>query len=311
MNKVAIYHKSVPNLKNQQKIDLLKFFSNGVVLSGDAAINVPDYSLVDSDVGVIQGWISSDIKRPHLALRNTVIRNQLAINKYVIAADSNLFLYSNTNNPFNYIRYSFNGITPNTGIYCDTAVDSNRWKSISTKMNINLLDYRVSGSHILLCLQRNGGWSMNNVDIIDWALSTIREIRKHSDRLIIIRGHPGDKTSTAYLNPHNPNNKLAKLQNVKISQPGNSLQMDLIGCWAVINCNSSPVVGAAILGYPIFVTDPSNSQCADIANTSIADIENPRLPDRQQWVERISMSHWNFDELNSGQCWSHMRSYMR
>jgi hypothetical protein len=86
---------------------------------------------------------------------------------------------------------------------------------------------------------------------------------------------------------------------------------DLKNCWAAVNYNSSPVVGAAIEGVPIFVMDPINSQCAEIANTDLAKIETPNMPDRQPWVERISMFHWNFQELVSGECWQHIRKFIK
>ena len=78
----------------------------------------------------------------------------------------------------------------------------------------------------------------------------------------------------------------------------------------MVNHKSSPTVGAAIEGYPIFVTDPTRSQCAEIANTDLAQIENPNLPDRQTWAERLAMFHWNFAEIESGECWTHMRKYV-
>ena len=95
-----------------------------------------------------------------------------------------------------------------------------------------------------------------------------------------------------------------------MSQPGSTLENDLKNCWAVVNYNSSPSVGAAIEGYPIFVTDPLKSQCAEISNMNLSDIENPKLPDRQRWAERLAMFHWNFDEIASGECWAHMRKYV-
>jgi hypothetical protein len=70
-------------------------------------------------------------------------------------------------------------------------------------------------------------------------------------------------------------------------------------------------VAAAIEGYPIFVTDPDRSQCQEIANTDLSQIESPQMPERQAWVERLSMFHWDFDELQSGKCWAHMRQFVR
>jgi len=311
MKTVTIYHKSVPNSKSQEKIDLLKYFSLGVKSAGDVSADCYDFRYTPTDVAVIQGWVNIGSKTgQHLTLRNTVVENQLKNRKHVVIADSNLFLYSNTDNPLHYLRYSFNGVFPNTGIYCDTHIDPIRWTKISRDLGIALKDYKPTGRHILLCLQRNGGWSMKDYDVQEWALATIKEIRKYSDRPIIIRGHPGDKAAREYLDPRSPKCRLKNLPNVSFSDFSRTLLQDLNGAWAVVNHNSSPVVGAAIEGYPIFVTDPTKSQCREIANTDLSKIENPNRPDRQPWVQRLSMFHWKFDELKSGECWTHMRSFI-
>ena len=310
MTSVAIYHATVPNAKNQEKIDLLKNFSLGVKAAGDIAIDVATHSYCPADVGIIQGWLGpGKVVGKHLELRNRVIQTQLGSKKHVIAVDSNLFLYANTDNPFHYLRYSFDGIFPNTGIYCDTTTDPERWKKLSHNLGISLKDYRNEGEHILVMLQTNGGWSMGNLDVQDWANQVIAELRKHTDRPIVIRPHPGDKDSKNYLDPKNPKCKIKFSKAVRLSTNKNLLD-DLKNCWAAINYNSSPVVGAAIEGVPIFVMDPAKSQCAEIANTDLSKIENPLMPDRQKWVERLSMFHWNFNELKSGECWKHMKNFI-
>ena len=299
----TIYHQTVPNQKNQEKLDLLKYFSQGIAQAGDRAINCYTLDYTPTDVAVIQGWVHEGSKiSPHLNLRNTVIAQQLLKKQYVVAVDSNLFLYADSSNPKHYLRYSFNGVFPNTGIYCDTVIDPVRWQKISSTLNISLKPYRNTGNHILLCLQRNGGWSMGNFDVVSWANRTISQLRQHTDRPIVVRAHPGDKGAKNYV---------ARItgKNVTVSNnPG--LVSDLHNCWAAVNHNSSPVVGAAIEGIPIFVTDSSKSQCKEIANTDLAQIENPGMPDRQAWAERLSMFHWNFDELRSGECWRHMRQFI-
>lgn len=301
MVSVAIYHKSVPaGNKNLEKPQILTNFSQGVRAMGDAAIDVYDLACAGADVGVIQGWTHEISDRPHLALRAHAIRHHAK----VVVADSNLFLYKNKNNPGHYLRYSFNGIFPNTGIYCDNSIDPSRWQQIKRDLDLSIKDYRGQGTHILLCLQRNGGWSMAGLDVVSWTQQTVGQLRQHTDRPIIIRAHPGDKSSRNYLH------QLSGLPGVRISETGRTMEQDLANCWAVVNYNSSSVVGAAIEGYPVFVTDPARSQCSDIANIDFANIEQPRLPDRQPWLERISMFHWNFAELSNGACWRHMRRYV-
>jgi hypothetical protein len=307
--KVVVYHRSIPNAKNREKVDLLRYFSQGVAAAGDQVVDEQGYTYHSVDVGVIQGWLAKQVNSSaHQQLRQTVINCQLASNKQVVTADSNLFLYSVPGNPGHYLRYSFNGVFPKTGNYCDSQIDPTRWQKISKDHNIALKSYRTNGNHILLCLQRNGGWSMGSYDILDWTANVILELRKYTDRPIVIRPHPGDKSARVHIGEFH-NNKL--LTNVTVSHAGSDLRNDLKDCWAVINHNSSPVVGAAIEGYPIFVTDYTKSQCREIANTDLSQIETPVLFDRQNWVERISMFHWNFEELKSGECWQHMRQYIR
>jgi hypothetical protein len=310
MKRVVVYHKTVPNSKNQEKIDLLKYFSQGVMSAGDISVDNTSLNYQTSDVGVIQGWLGQgNITSPHLQLRNKIITNQLQNKKHVVAVDSNLFLYANTTNDLHYLRYSFNGVFPNTGIYCDTNIDPTRWQKLSKNLKLSLKDYRTTGDHILVCLQRNGGWSMGSLDVQDWAIQTINTIRQHTDRPIIIRAHPGDKASREYLDPRSPKCRIKFSKAVRLSTNANLVD-DLRNCWAAVNYNSSPVVGAAIEGVPIFVIDPIKSQCRDIANTDLSQIENPQMLNRQPWVERLAMSHWNFDELKSGECWSHMRKFI-
>ena len=306
--KVAIYHRSVPNQKNMEKIELLTRFSQGARKCGDECIDVQDHTYHGTDVGMIQGWVTDDYaSRPHLRLRNDVINNQLANRRYVLTADSNLFLYANTDNPHHYLRFSANSVFPDTGLYFDRTPDPSRWRRISQDLNIHLRDYRRAGGHILLLLQRNGGWSMGKFSVLDWLAQTILDLRNHTDRPILIRPHPGDKRAREYIGNFDSSGALKK---VRISEPGRTLLQDLQGCWAAVNHNSSPVVGAAIEGIPIFVTDPQRSQCREIANTNLGQIENPEMPDRQKWVERLAMSHWNFVELGTGAAWSHMRSFI-
>lgn len=310
MTTLAVYHKSVPSSKNQEKVDLLRLFAQGARTNGDTVIDVNDHVIQPCDVAVIQGWIAAgQPTTPHGDLRSRVIRSQRKQGCHVVGVDSNLFLYANAANPYHYLRYSFDGIFPSTGIYCDRNIDPARWESISCNLGITLRDYRKDGTHILLCMQRNQGWAMGDLDNQEWALDTIAKIRKHSDRPIVVRLHPGDKETKRVIKSGAPLCRIKFDYSVLLSHHDN-LMDDLRNCWAVVNHNSSPVVGGAIEGYPIFVTDPENSQSKEIASTDFSTIENPALPDRQAWVERLSMFHWKFDELRSGACWNHMRQFI-
>lgn len=309
--KFAVYLDCLPKkAQGDRKYEILSRYASGVKALGDELILHSGNSLVPADVAMIVGFVHENSKNtPHLMLRKNVLDYQANNKKRTLMADSNLFLYSNTDNPHYYLRYSFDGVFPNTGTYFDDAPDPDRWKKISSEMNISLKDYRKDGSHILLCLQRNGGWSMGKYDVIDWTAETIKTLKKYTNRPIIIRPHPGDREAGRYLNPVSLMKKIGNLKDVRVSREPNFLR-DLKHCWAVVNYNSSPAVGAAIEGFPVFVTDPERSQAGEIANTDLSKIENPTLPDRQQWIERLAMFHWSFKEIESGEAWSHMRKYV-
>lgn len=304
--KLAVYHKSVPNKNNSEKTQMLEFFSLGARNTGDSVVDVHDYCLIDCDVAVIQGWVAQDTNRPHLQLRSDVIAGQISQGRRVVTADSNLFLYADTSNVLHYLRYSFNGVFPNTGIYFDQQVDPTRWNKIANDLHITVKDYRTQGNHILICLQRNNGWSMGTKSVAEWTEETIRILRQYTDRPIILRAHPGDQKSQTYMSRLE---KLKSTLNFSFST-NRDIRQDFVDCWAVVNHNSSPAVAASIEGLPVFVTDPDRSQCRDIANTDLSLIENPVMRDRTDWLSKLAMSHWKFDELKSGEAWVHMKKFV-
>ena len=297
------YLSSVPpSKKNQHKSDLLKRFVGGVQAAGDHGVISSTPVLVKADVAFIQGWPHATGKQAaHNLFRKEVFDFQKRNNNKLLVVDSNLFNYRGKNE---YSRYSFDGVFPSTGNYFWDNPDPAHWQSISRNTGIALKDWRQNGKHILVCLQRNGGWSMGTYDIVDWAAETIAKIQQATDRPIVLRPHPGDKSARQHIGD------VSQVRNVKISEPGSTLLDDLKDCWAVVNHNSSPTVGSVIEGYPIFVTDPEKSQAAQVANTDFRLIENPAMPDRQAWVERIAMSHWSQQEIMSGQAWQHIKKFI-
>jgi len=306
--KVVSYYNVIPaKNKSEEKFNILKKFTQGVNAAGDTGILHRGFNLQHCDVGMIQGWQHEHGKNlPHLQLRQRVIDR--TDNTHVCTADSNLFLYANNQNNHHYLRYSFDGVFPNTGNYFDDSIDSSRWQQISKDLNIKIEDTKVSGRHILICAQRNGGWSMGKVNLDTWLLDTCKKIRVHSDRPIIVRLHPSDNQT----NRRSPQIQrlLNQIKHVTVSPINRTIVEDLQNCHAVVNHNSSSIVGPIIMGYSAFITDDTKSQCAEVAHLGFEKLESPQQFDRQHWLERISMFHWKFSELEDGSAWRHMRQYV-
>ncbi len=301
---VAYYAGIPPNNKNPEKPLILDNFCQGVLACGDNAIAHRGMTVLPCDVAFIQGFVHEDGKNmPHLNLRKQAIALQRQTNKHSLIVDSNLFLFADPGNSKRYLRYSFDGVFPTTGFYFDTDVDPTRWQKISRNLNLPLKDYRNTGNHILICLQRNGGWSMRGLNSLEWLDITINKIKQYTDRPIIVRAHPGDKKTRGFLKLHH--------KNVTLSDKENLID-DLRNAWATVVYNSSPSVASIIMGVPAFLTDPEprHSQSFSVANFDISTIENPILHERQNWIEKISMCHWNFEELRSGEAWNFFKRYI-
>ena len=302
---VAYYGGIPPTNNNPEKPLILDNFLTGVRLSGDTAVAHQGMNAVPCDVALIQGFVHEHGKTaPHLQLRQNAVLLQKNNNKRSLIVDSNLFLYADPNNTRTYLRYSFDGVFPTTGFYFDRDVDPSRWSKISRDLNLSLKPWRTQGNHILICLQRHGGWSMGGLSVQAWLDQTVIQIRQYSrKRPILVRTHPGDKKIKSILKINHKNVHLSTNER---------LVDDLRNAWATVVYNSSPSVASIIEGIPAFVTDivPQHSQTYGVANTDLSRLENPEMPDRQAWIEKISMCHWNFEELRSGEAWRFFKKYV-
>jgi hypothetical protein len=301
--KVIGYTRTVPRGNNNPaKLELIQRFITGVSSVGDIGVLSNKFSWESSDVGVIQGFVHAGLlTTAHLQLRHQIVEKQRLANNRSLIVDSNLFLYKNTANPMQYLRYSYDGVFPQTGNYFSNTIDPARWQQLRRELGLELKDWRVNGDYILLACQRNGGWSMKGNSVLDWVINTYTELRKHTDRPVLVRAHPGDRHALAYL----------KKSGLKLSS-SIDITHDFRNAWATVTYNSSPGVASAIEGIPVYVTDPDpkTSQAYDVCNTNLATIENPNMPERQLWLERLSMCHWNFSELSNGNAWRHMKTHV-
>jgi len=303
MKTVRVYYAGIPAKNTKpEKRDVLHNFHVGVSQGQSKEIEQARWE--PSDLAVIQGWVHQQSqKSPHLRFRKEVIDKQREIGKHTLAIDSNLFLYVEPTNKQHYLRFSLNDVFPTTGTYFTDNVDPSRWTKIQKNLNIQVKPWRTQGQHILICLQRNGGWSMGGLDVMEWCNTTIKTLTKLSDRPIVVRAHPGDRRAQQYLKINHPQ---VRISNAK------TIQHDLSGAWACITYNSSPGVASAIEGIPVFVTDPNPriSQAFDVANKDLTLIESPRVFDRQAWLEKIAMCHFNYDDLKQGIAWNIIKEYL-
>lgn len=298
--KLAIYLSGIPaKSKNQQKRQALVDFAAGVIAAGDQAIMVEGHETVSCDIAVIQGWVNSKAGA-HLRIRSNAIDRQRAEGKHIVVIDSNLLGFLAPDDFNRYLRYSLDGIFPTTGYYFDREIDSSRWTSVKARYGFVERDWRTSGDHILVCLQRDGGWSMGTKSVPKWLDETLAQLRTHTDRPILVRPHPGNQEIIKQLKITQPKCRISDTKDIR---------EDLEHAWATITYNSSPGVASLLWGVPVWVTDPepAKSQAWPLAQTQLQDIEQPILADRQSLYNRLAQCHFTSEELVSGLAWRFMR----
>ena len=125
----------------------------------------------------------------------------------------------------------------------------------------------------------------------DWTAGIIKELRKFTDRPIVIRPHP---RSPMMLSQNMENVVIQKPTQIKNSYDDFDINYDY---HCVINHNSGVPILAAIAGTPV-ITGPSS--LAHPVSDTIENIENPSLPMRDDWLVAISHCEWTVDEIAEG-----------
>ena len=297
--KVGIFYNSISNpTKFSNKTMLMDNFRTGVQSQGDQVVEFHSNQLPDQhlDAGFVLGYTLED------NFRKKII-DQLRLRKTpAVFVDSNILHYARSEHEWH--RYSLGTVYPDSGTYFFQDLDRSKWQRFSDWHNAPLKPWRTTGDHVLILCQRPKGFNMF-LDQDTWLEKTVDKIRKHTQRPIMIRMHPGDGTRFKQIE------KIQKRYgtSVVISEHAN-IRDALINCWCTVGINSTPNVVAAIEGVPGYVEDPRRSWAADVAFTDLAQIENPALPDRAEWAHKIANIHWSNQEVVSGQLWSAIKQYI-
>lgn len=170
-----------------------------------------------------------------------------------------------------YFRISKNAFYP-WDYMMDITRPGDRWN----KLGIDVHPYRDNGDQapILVCKlsERNAAFlgSDMKADIEDMK----RIVARQTDRKIIIRE-----------------------KNDRFNKPFKAVVRN---AYAVITWWSTTGVEALVAGVPIFLL--SRSVCESLAG-SLFRINEPRRPNRTQWMHNLAYQQWNRDEIVDGTAW--------
>ena len=150
----------------------------------------------------------------------------------------------------------------------------------------------------------------------NWLNTTIQEIRKYTDRPILIRPtvktnklsymeamqQPGVSISTTYTdNPSTDGTKFTR--NI---EGGPGLLQELENAWAVVGYNTSTLFESIMDGIPTVSLDPD--ALTRPCSIPIELIEDPPLDiEREQWLYDMAYISWSMEEIQQGVAWEHLK----
>ena len=175
--------------------------------------------------------------------------------------------------------------------------------SRAKKLGLELKPWRTSGEHILICGQHHKSLQWKNMPAMStWITETIQTIKQHTNLPIIFRAHPRSPLPEIEREFSNVYREIPK----KIPETYDDFDMSFKGAWATVNWSSNPGVHSILEGVPSF-TGPS-SLAWDVSNKELEAINEPVLPDRQQWLNDYAYTEYTLDEISQGMPLKHLTS---
>ena len=153
---------------------------------------------------------------------------------------------------------------------------SDRWESLKYKIP----NWKKSGSKILVVAPSEKPCKFYNINLDSWISNTISELKKYSDRNIVVR------------------TKIARPDRVKHNTIFDAMDDD---CYAVVTYNSIAATEAVLYGIPAFYQAPNAA--SPVANSNIKNIETPDYVDKDliyKWACHLAYGQFHIQEMTDG-----------
>lgn len=163
-------------------------------------------------------------------------------------------------------------------------VPDDRWrKLLSYDPRLAWNGWKKQGRNILLVAPSEKPCEYYGIDKNQWVSETIKTIKQHTDRPVVIR-EKGDRTERT---------------SSKVIY--DAFDQDV---FAVVTYNSIAAVEAVAYGIPAFALAPTAAEpvCAD----DLSKIEEPYYPDPEfvyRWLSSLAYGQYHLDELLTGKAW--------
>jgi len=256
------------------------------------------------DVAVMLGSWKPDRTNIHHTVRSDIAKKS---NCFICIETPLLGRLVNAENKYH--RVGINGFLNRDAVFIeDRNYSDDRFK----KLRIPYEGWKKSrGDKIVIALQLAGDASMRHNDVNEWCIDTVDKIRMYSDRPIEIRTHPAisDKGMGNHdqLVRHFAFGDYKRVTFVNGKNVSWEKQINTAHC--VVAYTSGLSIDAVIHGIPVVACDEGNFAW-NVCERRIESVENPgmaREENVQQWLNNLAYCQWTPNEMETGECWSHLK----
>lgn len=302
---VKIFLNSAGHYQHQT---MLTKFLDGVQVNG---LDTVEFSLGDEysscDVAIMFGsW--KDREKGHHLVRSSIAQRADCF----VVIETPLLNRSVTSENTQW-RVGVNGFLNNQGLFVKKENVGNMPTTRYNKLNsAGWQGWKDNpDGHIVLLLQLAGDASLRRTNIYEWAMFALTELRKQTDRKILIRPHPlsnakpGDEFFEFYYNVNKQ-----KISNVEfVDSKTVTLKENLKDAYCSIAFSSGSSIDSIVEGIPVIACDPGNfawSVSSKYPNevNRLLKFEPQRI---RKWLDDLAWSQWSVTEMQNGTCWEHLR----
>lgn len=200
-------------------------------------------------------------------------------------------------------RVGVNGFLYNTGKFNYGNHGPDRWEKIKNHFNLELKPWSNNkNGDIVIALQLPGDASLQGIDVSKWVYDTCIDIRKYTDRNIIVRTPQLERSYTEQYIVG-----LSKIKNLMFQKgTKENLQPTINNAYCVVTYSSGMGIETVLSGTPSIAYSPA-SFVYDLCDNDVSKINNIKTLDREQWLYNLSYSQWNHEEVANGDCWNHIK----
>jgi hypothetical protein len=167
--------------------------------------------------------------------------------------------------------------------------------------------WRSNGDFILVCGQHDKSLQWQNMPrMSNWFLNTYDEIRKYTERPIVFRPHPRCRLEHIERGLKN----VYRQEPQHVNGTYDDFDMGFDNVWATVSYSSNPGTHSCINGVPAFVSTHSLAYSVGNDIDFLYDIENPLMPDRQQWLNDYAHTEYTIEEISQGTPLKHLTSVL-